>query len=137
MDENFERWARAEIERLRLEANTLEHALSMYRKSAGQPSQFRAPEGMAPPPPLPRTRGRQAGSKTQGLLAIVREAGPRGIDLDAIYTALKRRGIEMPKNTVRSVLYFGKKRGNLLRRDDGSWCVNENGPGSANPSPLS
>lgn len=118
MNQPFEDWARAEIERLRTEANTLQRALDKYLESQGSKPSV-APHlngGMIPvrKPKLAPGKARK-GSKRSFVLARIGES-IGGATTGELFDASQRAFPDMKRSSLRALLYLEKKSGNIDQR---------------------
>ena len=120
MHETFESWARAEISRLRTEADTLQRALDKYIESQGvKPSDARHLNGGTIPPrssKLTPNKARQ-GTKRSFVLARIGES-IGGATTGELFDAIRRPFPGMKRSSLRALLYLEAKSGNIERRGD-------------------
>jgi hypothetical protein len=133
---SFEEWARAEISRLRTEADALQRALDKYLES--QPKEARE---TAPSAPITRVRRApkkaRKGSKRQFVLGRIGESGERGSSIEELFSAVQETFPEMKRSSLRALLYLENKEGHIARLDNGRYVssMNREGLGAPTPSP--
>ena len=115
MDKPFEKWAPSEIARLRELADSLERALELYEAAHkdAQPTRESLPRVRM----IRRRGGRKPGVKTQAIMGHIQEQADHGVSLQELYAFVGERGLDMKKNSVRSVVYFEKQKGRVVEQD--------------------
>jgi hypothetical protein len=131
MNTPFEQWAKAEISRLRAEADTLQRALDKYSES-----QRAAPPHAAPPPPSGtnghalRKGGRKKGSygtKTAFVMGKVNSSGTVGISTEELFRHVTESNVGIKRSSLRSMLWHAKDAGDIEARN-GRWYKKQEGP---------
>lgn len=97
---------RDEISTLTVRRETLDHALTLYRRTRAGADDF----GI-----------RRVGPYTATILKILREAGLRGLTTQELYRRIEEAGQEVRHPNIRSLLYERKRAGVLERLDDGRY----------------
>jgi hypothetical protein len=127
----FDHWARAEIARLRAEADALERALSKYSETQ-RPS---APIASGVQPAhsnghAPRKGGRKKaayGTKTAFVMGTIESSGITGISTDDLFRQINENNIGIARSSLRSMLWHAKDAGEIEQRNS-RWYKKQEGP---------
>jgi hypothetical protein len=124
MAETFDQWARAEISRLRTEADALQRALNKYLESSSSKlgSAVRTNGATSPgytPTHAPKRAPSVArkGSKRGFVLARIGES-IGGATTGELWEAIHRVHPDMKRSSLRALLYLEAKSGNIERRGE-------------------
>ena len=118
MDE-FERWARTEIERHRRDADQLEHVLAQFL--AAKLDGLDTPPNEAARPHSSKARhspfdlkGRQRTSRNAVLLEAFDAVGLSGLSMEQLMKIARSKGIRPNRNALRSYCWNQKQLGRLI-----------------------
>jgi hypothetical protein len=120
MRETFESWARAEISRLRTEADTLQRALDKYLESQEIKPVARAHLNGGFIGVVKRraaTVRARKGSKREFVLARIGES-VGGATTGEVFDAVRLQFPDMKRSSLRALLYLEAKTGNIEKRGD-------------------
>lgn len=123
---DFETWTKAEISRLRAEADNLERALRAYRGAA--------PDLLAPAQHV--ANGQDDADDSSRFAVIMRaiEHSPKGLTVDECMALAEKIGKPVKRNVIRSQLWTRKKNGGLIQRGK-RYLVKAKGPDAPTPGP--
>ena len=122
--DGFEAWTRAEITRLRSEADALDCILKRFLAEK-LPSQSYAERRFKPADDVHSTAmgaARKRRSKNDALLDAIDQSGPHGLTLDEIMDAANRSGINSHRSSIRSFCWTEKQRGRLIQPEVGRFA---------------
>jgi hypothetical protein len=125
MRETFEDWAKAEISRLRAEADTLQRALNKYLESQGAtPIDAGRLNGGTLSPSRSRITPTQTrkGSKREFVLSKIGES-LNGATTEDLFPVVQQRFPDMKRSSLRALLYIEKRSGHLDQRNDGRYVL--------------
>jgi hypothetical protein len=124
MDKSFDEWARAEISRLRAEADGLQRALDKFLES--KPRERREPATVTlvrKPRRVPNKARR--GSKRGFVLKQIAESGRQGMTTEELFGTVQEAFPDMKRSSLRALLYLEKKEGHIVQRATGRYLSPE------------
>lgn len=117
---DFAQWARAEIARLRTEANSLEAALNRFLSSQHASTASVAAAGV---PQAHIQDDERKPTKFGPILVAIRESGARGLSIDEMAKVADRHGISIGRAVLRSMIWHKKKKGELVPLPNGNYAT--------------
>jgi hypothetical protein len=136
MAQTYDIWARAEITRLRDEADAIERALERFNESRGSPVSAGVRSNGAARSHTPRMAPTVArkGSKRSFVLARIGEQ-IGGATTSEVWDQVQRVYPDMKRSSLRALLYLEARSGNIERRASGRYVLKQEGSSASTLDP--